>query len=186
MDGEVVALELFPETVVRAALFEGVSNGGALRDMVVAKALPCEAALVDASLVFSQTVLRSAATHAAKRADHAERKRPHVCRPNDAPKSRSLTVDLVYGLSPKSSVGDALRDFGVAESTRRLLVVAFQADAEPFAALLGLVDGDRAALADLDARRDAPAIAAHFGLAAVPEANVERAILTRLATKDCR
>jgi hypothetical protein len=137
MDGEVVALELFPETVVRAALFEGVSNGGALRDMVVAKALP-------------------------------------------------PTVDLVYGLSPKSSVGDALRDFGVAESTRRLLVVAFQADAEPFAALLGLVDGDRAALADLDARRDAPAIAAHFGLAAVPEANVERAILTRLATKDCR
>ena len=88
-DDELLPLELFPDVVVRAAFFEDVTNGGALREQILAKTLPCAAALVDASLVLSTAVLRSAATQAARRADHGASRRPHVCRSNDAPKSRA-------------------------------------------------------------------------------------------------
>lgn len=183
-----VPLELFPSTTLRAALFENVTNGADLKAKLLSKALPCEAALVDAEYVYSQTILRAAATNAARRAANVSAKRPHVCRPNDAAKTRTLSTDLVYSLAPTSSVGDSLSTLGVSEQTTRLLVMAFQDDAQHFDDLLQLVDGDRRPLAGLDARdnaaRDAR-VAELFGLPA-EALNVERAILTKLATKDIK
>ncbi|KAH8057786.1 hypothetical protein JL722_6324 [Aureococcus anophagefferens] len=157
---EFVPLELFPDVVVRAAFFERVTNGGALREQILAKTLPCAAALVDASLVLSTAVLRSAATQAARRADHGASRRPHVCRSNDAPKSRAPETDLVY--SPRRIPG-------------------------AFGALVDCVAGERRPLAALDADRDGDrdaAIAAYFSVAPGSHETLERNILTKLATKD--
>ena len=188
-DDELVPLELFPDVVVRAAFFERVTNGGALREQILAKTLPCAAALVDASLVLSTAVLRSAATQAARRADHGASRRPHVCRSNDAPKSRAPETDLVYSLAPHSQVGAALKELGVGPETSRLLVVAFGAEAGAFGALVDCVAGERRPLASLDADRDGDrdaAIAAYFSVAPGPHETLERNILTKLATKDVR
>lgn len=183
-------LELYPATVVRAALFDNVKNGAAVRDAVVGRELECEAAIVDADLVLSTTVLRAACTNAARRADNAACSRPAVARQNDTQRSKSASGDLVYALSPSSSVGESLRILGVADGAARLLVVAFEPDAAVFASVLARIDGDRVPLAALDAGGDAKrrkvADAFRFaGHAAEPDA-LERAVLTRLATKDLK
>ena len=95
-------------------------------------------------------------------------------------------ADLVYALAPSTSMGGAFRDVGASDATTRLLVCAVASTVHDFRELVERVDGRRVPLSALDARSAAAqeALVSRFGLSADEKSDVERAVLTKLATKD--
>ena len=182
---ELLPNELFPEFQVRCALFEGVSNATALVSQCVKGEIKGDLALIDADRVVSVRVLRQAATNCARRAENKAAGRDYAVKSHDLPRGRTTGADLVYALAPSTSMGGAFRDVGASDATTRLLVCAV-ASTEDFRELVERVDGRRVSLSALDARSAAAheALVSRFGLSADERGDVERAVLTKLATKD--
>jgi hypothetical protein len=182
---DVLPCELYPDFQVRCALFEGVTNATALVTQCVKGDIAGDLALIDADRVVSVRVLRQAATNCARRADNKAVGRDYAVKSHDLPRGRTTGADLVYALAPSTSMGGAFRDVGASDATTRLLVCAV-ASTEDFRELVERVDGRRVSLSALDARSAAAheALVSRFGLSADERGDVERAVLTKLATKD--
>ena len=178
--------ELYPEFQVRCALFEGVTNATALVAQCVKGDMTGDLALIDADRVVSVRVLRQAATNCARRAENKAAGRDYAVKSHDLPRGRTTGADLVYALAPSTSMGGAFRDVGASDATTRLLVCAVAATVHDFRELVERVDGRRVPLSALDARSDAAheVLVKRFGLTADERRDVERAVLTKLATKD--
>ena len=185
-DDGLLPMELYPEFQVRCALFEGVSNATELVAQCVKGDMAGDLALVDADRVVSVRVLRQAATNCARRAENKAAGREYAVKSHDLPRGRTTGADLVYALAPSTSMGGAFRDVGASDATTRLLVCAVSSSAEEFRELVERVDGRRVPLDALDTRSDAAqeALVSRFGLSADERGDVERAVLTKLATKD--
>ena len=185
-DDGLLPMELYPNFNVRCALFEGVSNATALVSQCVKGDIAGDLALVDADRVVSVKVLRQAATNCARRAENKAAGRDYAVKSHDLPRGRTTGADLVYALAPSTSMGGAFRDVGASDATTRLLVCAVSSSVEEFRELVGRVDGRRVPLDALDARSDTAheALVSRFGLSADERGDVERAVLTKLATKD--
>ena len=169
---------------VSVVLFEDVENASELRSKVMKNELPCAAALVDAAYVASRRQIVSATYQAVRRWQNTK----GVLKANDLAKSRTLETEFVYSLSSATSVGEALRTVGLQDTTRQLLVVAF--DADKLETLLSLVRGTRRPLSAIDilANDKRDALIANFNIKD-QELNlvggIHAAILSRLAAKDC-
>lgn len=185
-DDGLLPMELYPEFQVRCALFEGVSNATALVSQCVKGDIAGDLALVDADRVVSVRVLRQAATNCARRAENKAAGRDYAVKSHDLPRGRTTGADLVYALAPSTSMGGAFRDVGASDATTRLLVCAVASTVHDFRELVERVDGRRVPLSNLDARSAAAheALVSRFGLSADERGDVERAVLTKLATKD--
>ena len=185
-DDGLLPMELYPNFNVRCALFEGVSNATELVQQCVKGEIKGDLALIDADRVVSTRVLRQAATNCARRAENKAAGRDYAVKSHDLPRGRTTGADLVYALAPSTSMGGAFRDVGASDATTRLLVCAVSSSVEEFRELVERVDGRRVPLSALDARSDAAheALVSRFGLSADERGDVERAVLTKLATKD--
>ena len=185
-DDGLLPMELYPNFNVRCALFEGVSNATELVQQCVKGEIKGDLALVDADRVVSVRVLRQAATNCARRAENKAAGRDYAVKSHDLPRGRTTGADLVYALAPSTSMGGAFRDVGASDATTRLLVCAVSSSAGDFRELVERVDGRRVPLSALDTRSDAAqeALVSRFGLSADERGDVERAVLTKLATKD--
>ena len=183
---DVLPCELYPEFQVRCALFEGVANATELVAQCVKGEIPGDLALIDADRVVSTRALRQASMNCARRAENKAAGREYAVKSHDLPRGRTTGADLVYALAPSTSMGGAFRDVGASDATTRLLVCAVSSSAEEFRELVERVDGRRVPLSALDARSDAAheVLVKRFGLSADERRDVERAVLTRLATKD--
>lgn len=145
-------------------MYENVTNTKELRENLK------DVALVDASLIVSKRHALSALEQAQRRARCAD----VVVRANDVMKTRNIHTEFLYCLAPTTSIGDALRMYGATVETTSLLVTA------PVA-----VDGDKRDLEFLDAQDNERRVADLFNLTAAERRDVELAVLTRLAVKDC-
>ena len=183
---DVLPCELYPEFQVRCALFEGVSNATELVQQCVKGEIKGDLALIDADRVVSVRVLRQAATNCARRAENKAAGRDYAVKSHDLPRGRTTGADLAYALAPSTSMGGAFRDVGASAATTRLLVCAVSSSVEEFRELVARVDGRRVPLSALDTRTAAAdeALVSRFGLSADERGDVERAVLTKLATKD--
>ena len=185
-DDGLLPMELYPNFNVRCALFEGVSNATELVSQCVKGEIKGDLALIDADRVVSVRVLRQAATNCARRAENKAAGRDYAVKSHDLPRGRTTGADLVYALAPSTSMGGAFRDVGASDATTRLLVCAVSSSVEEFRELVERVDGRRVPLSALDARSDSAheVLVKRFGLTADEKSDVERAVLTKLATKD--
>ena len=185
-DDYLLPVELYPEFSVRVAVFEDCTNASQLVQQVIGGEIAGDLALVDANFVVSVRILRQAATNCARRAATAAAGRDPAVKAHDLPRARTRGADLVYALAPATSIGGAFKDCGASAATTRLLVCAVSSTPADFRALLERVAGRQVALAALDARSAAAdeALVKLFRLSAEERRDVERAILTRLATKD--
>ena len=183
---DVLPCELYPEFQVRCALFEGVTNAADLVKQCVKGDITGDLALIDADRVVSVRVLRQASMNCARRAENKAAGRDYAVKSHDLPRGRTTGADLVYALAPSTSMGGAFRDVGASDATTRLLVCAVAATVHDFRELVERVDGRRVPLSALDARSAAAqeALVSRFGLSADERGDVERAVLTKLATKD--
>ena len=185
-DDGLLPMELYPNFNVRCALFEGVSNATELVQQCVKGEITGDLALIDADRVVSVRVLRQAATNCARRAENKAAGREYAVKSHDLPRGRTTGADLAYALAPSTSMGGAFRDVGASAATTRLLVCAVSSSVEEFRELVARVDGRRVPLSALDTRTAAAdeALVSRFGLSADERGDVERAVLTKLATKD--
>lgn len=88
-----------------------------------------------------------------------------------------------------TSIGDALRTFGVSETSTTVLVAAFDPPIDAFLAALTNVRGKRVPVHTLDFRTDDKdrAVVESFRISQreLGMSTIEGSILTRLAVKDC-
>ncbi|WFD18083.1 hypothetical protein MCAP1_000295 [Malassezia caprae] len=124
----------FPAAYRRVYLgkFEGVSNGGALKEaLIAASKTPADSderrrvdfAFVDARLVLSRQQLLTAVMQAIVAADRLSQR-------DEAPvgmKTPSIHSEILWTLNPNNNIADALRQFGVSASTETLILVRVDA-----------------------------------------------------------
>ncbi|KAJ5574322.1 uncharacterized protein N7459_008749 [Penicillium hispanicum] len=98
---------------VHVALYRDVQNADFLRQQLLAGNTQFEYALIDASMVLSRTHAITAIFRAVN--DYM----------NDRLKSRNVHSEIVLSLSPANNdqIADSFRKFGIADSTKDLLVV---------------------------------------------------------------
>ena len=110
------------------AQFEGVRNGGELRDALIraskadddAERRRVDFAFVDARLVQSRQQLMTAIVQAIVGAMRRDPKRPGA---EVGLKTPSIHSDLLWTLHSNNNIAEALRRFGVSRTTRTLILV---------------------------------------------------------------
>ena len=110
------------------AQFEGVRNGGELRDALIraskadddAERRRVDFAFVDARLVQSRQQLMTAIVQAIVGAMRRDPKRPDA---EVGLKTPSIHSDLLWTLHSNNNIAEALRRFGVSRTTRSLILV---------------------------------------------------------------
>ncbi|KAJ5156184.1 hypothetical protein N7492_008987 [Penicillium capsulatum] len=96
---------------VHVALYRDVQNATFLRQQLLAGNADFEYALIDASMVISRAHILAAVFRAVNDYMH------------DRLKSRNVHSEIVFSLNPANSIADSFRKFGIADSTKDLLVI---------------------------------------------------------------
>ncbi|KNC49312.1 TP53RK-binding protein [Thecamonas trahens ATCC 50062] len=127
---EVVQLEceLFPERVVSAVRFVEVTNAASIRKEAMSGSLG-QLAVLDGSLVIGPTQL-AIATMRALLADASNSLITHT-----------VHSEIIYGLSPSSSISAAFKNHGVSKKSKSLVLVWVDGDAEAMKEVCGKVAG---------------------------------------------
>ncbi|KAK9470753.1 kinase binding protein CGI-121-domain-containing protein [Dipodascopsis tothii] len=127
------ALARHPGTPVWTGLVRDVGNAAEIRAALLAGDAAYEYAFVDASTILSREHLLAAVNRALTDREH------------DAVRTKNIHSEIVFALSPNGNISEALRRFGVADTTKDLVVVRVGGPAPPVA---GLVAGTLEPLTD--------------------------------------
>lgn len=130
--------EMFPERRLRVAYFTHVRNAEALREALVADELP------PCTILSDDAIAGLGHIHFAANAALIHEQQGCL-------KTSALHSEVLYFLSPTTSIRDAYRRFGVAKDSEAVFIAAFDLDAEAWDGLLGRVEGvpaDAAAVAE--------------------------------------
>jgi EKC/KEOPS complex subunit CGI121/TPRKB len=137
-----------------------------------------DAAFIDASLVPTLSVLRSAAAMA--------------CQNLPALKTKTVHAELIWSLSGNRHVGRALSTFGVQDTSRHVLVAKFDATEGEMEELRGrvegeLVEGVEAIEAALREVCDVARLKKVYGIcdAELEIGSIEEGVVVRIAARDC-
>ncbi|KAL4890812.1 EKC/KEOPS complex subunit cgi121 [Aspergillus ambiguus] len=114
---ETVALPHLP-LHVHVALYRDVQNAPFLRQQLISGNAEFEYAFIDASMVLSRSHALSAVFRAVN--DYL----------NQRLKSRNVHSEIVFSFSPNNNIADSFRRFGIADSTKDLLVVKVSVNAD--------------------------------------------------------
>ncbi|KAK6057147.1 kinase binding protein CGI-121 [Cooperia oncophora] len=96
---------------IRICLFTDVKNAHVLRDKL--RKGEIDAAMIRAELVLEPFIVLAAANRAVHQAAH------------NRLSTRSLSAELVYSLSPSRNISDSLVTFGIADTSKNILVCIF-------------------------------------------------------------
>ncbi|KAJ5174896.1 EKC/KEOPS complex subunit [Penicillium canariense] len=96
---------------VHVALYRNVQNSAFLRQQLLAGNSEFEYALIDASMVLSRAHALAAVFRAVN--DYM----------NNRLKSRNVHSEIVFSFNPTNNIAESFRKFGIADSTKDLLVV---------------------------------------------------------------
>lgn len=107
-----------PSLAVHIALYTSLQNASFLRDQLLQGNPDFEYALIDASVIFSPTHLLAAIFRAAN--DYL----------NGRLKSRNVHSEIVFSLGANNNIAQSLRAFGIAHTTKDLVVVKLATDAK--------------------------------------------------------
>lgn len=105
-----------PSLAVHIALYTSLQNASFLRDQLLQGNPDFEYALIDASVILSTTHLLAAVFRAAN--DHL----------NKRLKSRNVHSEIVFSLGANNNIAQSLRTFGIADTTKNLVVVKLSTD----------------------------------------------------------
>jgi EKC/KEOPS complex subunit CGI121/TPRKB len=170
-------------------LVRNISNAAAVRADILTSAAneskgasgsdkSVDAAFIDASLIPSLAVLRSAAAM--------------TCQTLPALKTKTIHAELVWSLSGNRHIGRALSTFGVQDMSRDVLVAKFDATEAELEELRGRVEGDKvegleAVEAALREVCDTAKVKKVYGIhdAELEIGNLEEAVVGRIAARDC-
>ncbi|KAI9924777.1 hypothetical protein ASPWEDRAFT_40653 [Aspergillus wentii DTO 134E9] len=103
---------------VHVALYRDLQNAPALRQQLLAGNADFEYAFIDASMVYSRAHALSAIFRAVN--DYF----------NGRLKSRNVHSEIVFSFSAANNIADSFRKFGIADTTKDLLVVKFSVTPE--------------------------------------------------------
>uniref|UniRef100_A0A1I7YV96 EKC/KEOPS complex subunit cgi121 n=1 Tax=Steinernema glaseri TaxID=37863 RepID=A0A1I7YV96_9BILA len=158
---------------IRLCLFRDVQNakelGAGVRDGQF------DAALIRPELVFEPFVVLAAANRAIHQAAH------------NRLTTRSLSAELIYSLSPNRNIADSLRTFGIADTSRNLLVAIFHDETGDGMKKMGkLIDGRAVPLEELGEVVDLKTLKKVYKLSEsqMAEEDISGIIVSKLVTKD--
>ncbi|TPX46858.1 hypothetical protein SeLEV6574_g02992 [Synchytrium endobioticum] len=108
------------------ALYRDVSNGQSIRESIIKAIMPLSC-IVDARLVLDVCQIQLACARAL------------LAQQQDTMKTRSLYSEVLFNMSPSSNISDSLKQFGVSDSTKSLILL-FVGDDLPSAQDLRVAD----------------------------------------------
>lgn len=165
--------DITQKRLFRACIFRDVKNAVQLRQALRDGTI--DVALIRPELVLEVFTLLAAANRAVHQAAH------------NRLSTRSLHAELIYSLSPNRNISDSLVTFGIAETSRDLLVGIFNdASGEKMIEMSKKIDGRPVSLDELPLIADYELIKKVYQVSE-PEFNEETisdAIITRIVTKD--
>ncbi|OJK03111.1 hypothetical protein ASPACDRAFT_113841 [Aspergillus aculeatus ATCC 16872] len=100
-----------PSMPVHVALYRDVKNAASLRQQLISGNADFEYAFIDASMVLSRAHALSAVFRAVNDSI------------NGRLKSRNVHSEIVFSFSPANNIAESFRKFGIADSTKDLLVI---------------------------------------------------------------
>lgn len=156
--------------------FSGVQN---TRELVALTTDQSRVAIVDLSLVCSKFHLNAAICKALSNEQ------------NGSMKTKSISAEMLYQLSPSTKINDSLKQYGANETSTLIAIIVLDQDAvgqDIIARVNGQsFDLDNLASAEYLTEEKTAALTKYFKLSSleVQVSTLEHAILTHLATKDC-
>ncbi|PYH40900.1 EKC/KEOPS complex subunit CGI121/TPRKB [Aspergillus saccharolyticus JOP 1030-1] len=100
-----------PSMPIHVALYRDVKNAASLRQQLISGNADFEYAFIDASMVLSRAHALSAVFRAVNDSI------------NGRLKSRNVHSEIVFSFSPANNIAESFRKFGIADSTKDLLVI---------------------------------------------------------------
>eukprot|EP00753_Platysulcus_tardus_P021400 PLAT8944.1.p1 GENE.PLAT8944.1~~PLAT8944.1.p1 ORF type:complete len:194 (+),score=87.65 PLAT8944.1:33-584(+) len=128
--------ELWPDRRLNVLVFHRVTNTDAVVKAVVDGSLP--AAVLNADRVAHVDQLLSAANRALAHEDAS-----------GGPRTKSLHSDLLYFLSPATSISTAFKNFGPTADSSRLLLAIFDSEEGQLEAVRSAVEGEEVSVSCL-------------------------------------
>ncbi|XP_065199026.1 EKC/KEOPS complex subunit TPRKB-like [Sycon ciliatum] len=168
------SLDIASDKFTHIGLFENVRNISEVRQDVIGGR--CSAALVSPQMVVGSRQVTVAACKAAH------------CHATNSMKTRSINTELIYWLSPTTSISNSLKHFGSTDQDTSLLAVVID-DAETSAeaeAVFKRIDGDLVPLERLAELSDRGAIEKHFQITPkeLSFSSLEDSVITRAVGKE--
>ena len=171
---QTVNLELFPEYTVSFALFNDVTNVSALRQKLLKGEISCT--MVNTNLIPDVFTVLLACNRAVYNIT------------NSSMKTRSIHTEVLYNLSPTSSITDSLKTFGVADDQKSFLCVGIRKNDEndDFENILKMVDGVSVPTDTLKTLHDAVRIQKLYKITndEIAVDGLANAVCMRVSTKD--
>ncbi|KAK5983819.1 Kinase binding protein [Trichostrongylus colubriformis] len=158
---------------IRICLFTDVKNAHVLRDKL--RKGEIDAAMIRAELVLEPFIVLAAANRAVHQAAH------------NRLSTRSLAAELVYSLSPSRNISDSLVTFGIADTSKNILVCIFDdKDGSKMKKLAKEIDGRPESLDKLTSIMDLRVIRKIYQLRdeKFNEDSFSDRVLSRIITKD--
>jgi len=170
----IVQFELFPSRTLLLCLVEGVTNAAELRQEVLKQKF--EASFIDAAMVADLFHLQAAANKAL----YASSK--------DALTTHGIHTELIFCLLGGRSISNALSSFGIADTSKALIVAIFDANPETMTQVISSIKGSPAAMSRLKEHTDTERIKKVYKIGGdelkAPGVTISDCAVSRIAVRD--